>query len=81
MAGAVYKPELDAGHQRLQALKAIVTPSIYFFIGALMVGRPIVLGYIVKVWQLPAIYLAGAVQLLAIAGWIWSVRGRLNGTV
>jgi len=65
-------------HSIRGASRATITSAVNFIIGGLYIGVPVILGLIAKVWHLPAIYLAGANQLILIAGWIWSARGRLN---
>ena len=60
------------------ASRATVTSAVNFIIGGLYIGVPVVLGFIAKTWHLPAIYLAGAVQLLAVSIWICSVRRRIT---
>ena len=86
LAYAVITPVRILAESRIQhgitgVSRATVTSAINFIIGGLYIGVPVILGLIAKAWQIPAIYLAGAIQLLVIAGWVWCVRGRLNGTL
>jgi len=53
--------------------RASVTSAVSSFIEG--IGVPVAIGLIARVWHLPAIYMAGAIQLVAIAAWIRSVRG------
>jgi len=72
LAYAAIAPARILAESRLQhgitgVSRATVTSAVNFIIGGLCVGVPVVLGLIAKTWDLPAIYLAGAVQLLVVA--------------
>jgi len=81
LAYAAVAPVSILAESRLQhsitgVSRATITSAINFIIGGIYIGVPVVLGFIAKVWHLPAIYLAGAIQLLAIATWVFIRRER-----
>jgi len=85
LAYAVVTPLSILAESRIQhgitgASRATVTSAINFILGGFYIVVPVILGFIAKTCHLPAIYLAGAIQLLAIAVWVLSMRGRLDGT-
>jgi MFS family permease len=85
IAYAVVTPVRILAESRIQhcitgASRATVTSAISFLIGGIGIGVPIVLGLIARVWNLPAIYFAGAIQLLVIALWVGGMRGRFEIT-
>jgi hypothetical protein len=65
-------------HSITGASRATVTSATSLLIGAFGVGVPIVFGLISKRWHLPAIYLAGAIQLAALSVWAFAMRNRMT---
>ncbi len=65
-------------HSIVGISRATVTSAGALLTGALGVGVPVMFGLIAKVWHLPAIYLAAAVQLLALSLWAFGVRKRVD---
>lgn len=54
--------------------RATVTSATMLLVGTFGIGVPIVFGLISKVWNLQAIYLLSAIQLLALSVWAFGAR-------
>jgi MFS family permease len=65
-------------HSILGISRATVTSATSLLTGAFGVGVPIAFGLISKLWHLPAIYLASAIQLLALSLWAFGMRNRMK---
>ncbi len=59
--------------------RATVTSMVAFMSGLAGIGFPVALGYISRIWDLRAMYMASAVFLFAVAWWAFLVREKLAG--
>ena len=57
--------------------RATVTSTISLLLEAFGVGMPVIHGLIGTMWHLPAIFLAGGIQLFALSAWAFAMRKRM----